>query len=140
MALFNKKDVPAPDSGDWIGFLDKGVKFDGRLELSGAFRMDAQMKGTIVSNSTLVIGENARVEGEIQGNQVVVSGRFEGTLTAKGRVEIQAKGVVRGEIHAPCLMIEAGGIFDGRCHMTPQIEGKEPVSIPIRAAATATQG
>src|SRR5713226_9196325 len=136
MKLFDKKG--AQDSGDWIGFLDKGVKLDGRLELSGAFRMDAQLKGTIVSNATLVIGENARVEGEIQGNQVVVAGRFDGTLTAKGRVEIQPKGVVRGEIHAPCLVIEAGGIFDGRCHMTGNAEGQEPVEIPIRAAA-ATQ-
>ena len=80
-----------------------------------------------------------RSEGEIQGNQVVVIGRFEGILTAKGRVEIQAKGVVRGEVHTPCLMIEAGGIFDGRCHMTGNAEGQEPVEIPIRAAA-ATQG
>lgn len=135
MKLFDKKG--AQDSGDWIGFLDKGVKLDGRLELSGAFRLDSQLKGTIVSNSTLVLGENSRVEGEIQGNQVVVAGRFEGTLTAKGRVEIQTKGVVRGEIHAPCLIIEAGGIFDGRCHMTGQAEGKEAVSIPIRAAAVA---
>ena len=66
--------------------------------------------------------------------------RFDGTLTAKGRVEIQAKGVVRGEIHAPCLMIEAGGIFDGRCHMTGGAEGQEPLAIPIRAAAAALQG
>lgn len=133
MKLFDKKG--AQDSGDWIGFLDKGVKLDGRLELSGAFRLDSQLKGTIVSNSTLVLGENARVEGEIQGNQVVIAGRFEGTLKAKGRVEIQSKGVVRGEIHAPCLLIEAGGIFDGRCHMTGNAEGQEPVEIPIRAAA-----
>ena len=138
MKMFDRKN--AGESGDWIGFLDKGVKFDGRLELSGAFRMDASLKGTIVSNSTLVLGENARVEGEIQGNQVVVAGRFDGTLTAKGRVEIQAKGVVRGEIHAPCLMIEAGGIFDGRCHMTGGAEGQEPLAIPIRAAAAALQG
>jgi cytoskeletal protein CcmA (bactofilin family) len=135
MKLFDKK--AAQDSGDWIGFLDKGVNLDGRIELSGAFRLDANLKGTIVSNSTLVLGENARVEGEIQGNQVVIAGRFEGKLTAKGRVEIQTKGVVRGEIHAPCVMIEAGGIFDGRCHMTGNAEGSEPVAIPIRAA-TAT--
>ncbi len=124
----------ASESGEWIGFLDRGVKLEGRLELAGTFRLDAQMKGTIVSQSTLVIGENAVVEGQIEGNQVVVAGRVEGVLIAKGRVEIQAKGVVRGEVHAPCLVIEAGGIFDGRCHMTTAGEGEEPLTIPIRAA------
>ncbi len=69
---------------------------------------------------------------EVRG--MMVAGRFEGILKAKGRVEIQAKGVVRGEVHAPCLVIEAGGIFDGRCHMTAAGEGQEPVTIPIRAA------
>jgi len=125
-------------SGEWIGFLEKGVILEGRLELAGTFRIDCQMKGTIVSNSTVVIGENAKVEGEIDGNHVVIGGRFEGVLTAKGRVEILGKGVVRGEVHAPCLVIEAGGILDGRCHMTNVEEGKQPLTIPIRAASAST--
>ncbi|HUK52280.1 MAG TPA: polymer-forming cytoskeletal protein [Candidatus Binatia bacterium] len=126
-------------SGEWIGFLDKGVSLEGRLDLSGTFRIDCQMKGTIVSSSTVVIGENGRVEGEISGNHVIVGGRFEGVLSAKGRVEIQSKGVVRGEVRAPCLVIDAGGILDGRCQMTSAEEGKQPLTIPIRAAsATST--
>jgi cytoskeletal protein CcmA (bactofilin family) len=133
MKLFDRNNtIP---SGEWIGFLDRGVKLDGRIELAGMFRIDCQMKGTIVSESTIVLGENARVEGEIDGNQVVIGGRFEGVLTAKGRVEILAKGIVRGEVHAPCLVIEAGGILDGRCHMTNVEEGKQPLTIPIRAAS-----
>ena len=122
-------------SGEWIGFLDKGVSLEGRLDLTGTFRIDCQMKGTIASSSTVVIGENGRVEGEINGNHVIVAGRFDGILAAKGRVEIQAKGVVRGEVRAPCLVIEAGGIFDGRCQMTSAEEGKQPLTIPIRAAS-----
>ena len=125
-------------SGEWIGFLDKGVALEGKIELAGTFRIDCQMKGTIVSNSTVVIGENAKVEGEIDGNHVVVGGRFEGVLKAKGRVEILSKGVVRGEVRAPCLVIEAGGILDGRCHMTNVEEGKAPLTIPIRAASATT--
>ncbi|HMD31337.1 MAG TPA: polymer-forming cytoskeletal protein [Candidatus Acidoferrales bacterium] len=128
----------AAPSGEWIGFLEKGVILEGRLELAGTFRIDCQMKGTIVSSSTVVIGENAKVEGEIDGNHVVVGGRFDGVLKAKGRVEILAKGVVRGEVHAPCMVIEAGGILDGRCHMTNVEEGKQTLTIPIRAAAATT--
>jgi len=64
---------------------------------------------------------------------VVIAGRFDGVIFAKGRVEIQAKGVVTGEVHSPCLVIEAGGIFDGRCHMLTSMEASRPVTIPIRA-------
>jgi len=73
------------------------------------------------------------VEGQIEGNRVVISGRFDGVIFAKGRVEIQAKGVVTGEVHAPCMVIDPGGIFDGRCHMLASSEAASTVTIPIRA-------
>ena len=125
------------EAGDWIGFLDKGVKLEGTLELSGTFRIDAEVKGTLISKQSLILGENARVEGQIEGNHVVVGGRFEGVILAKGLVEIQPKGVVTGEIHTPCLVIEAGGIFDGRCHMLASAEAPKALTIPVRAASPA---
>jgi cytoskeletal protein CcmA (bactofilin family) len=130
------KEAP-PESGEWIGFLDKGVKLEGSLELAGTFRIDTQVKGNIVSQQSLILGENAKVEGQIEGNHIVVGGRFDGVIFAKGRVEIQAKGVVTGEIHSPCLVIEAGGIFDGRCHMLTSSEATKPLTIPIRAPSEA---
>lgn len=125
------------EAGEWIGFLDKGVKLEGTLELTGTFRIDATVKGNIISGQSLILGENAKVEGQIEGNHVVVGGRFDGVIFAKGRVEIQPKGVVTGEIHAPCLVIEAGGIFDGRCHMLASSEAAGSVTIPIRATSEA---
>jgi cytoskeletal protein CcmA (bactofilin family) len=122
------------DSGEWIGFLDKGVRLEGTLELAGTFRLDAQVKGTIIAQQSLILGENAKVEGQIEGNHVIVGGRFDGVIFAKGRVEIQAKGVVTGEVHTPCLVIEPGGIFDGRCHMLASAETSKTVTIPVRAA------
>ncbi len=58
----------------------------------------------------------------------------DGVIFAKGRVEIEAKGVVTGEVHAPCMVIDPGGIFDGRCHMLGSSETASTVTIPIRAA------
>src|SRR6202521_5341761 len=120
--------------GEWSGFLDRTVRFEGTLEFSGTLRIEAQVKGNILSNQTLVLGEGAKVEGQIEGNQVIIAGRFDGVIFAKGRVEIQAKGVVSGEIHTPCLVIEPGGIFDGRCHMLAASESTKPLTTPIRAA------
>ncbi len=123
------------DGAEWTGFLDKGVRFDGTLEVAGTFRIDGRVKGNILSDQTLVLGEGAQVEGQIEGNQVIILGRFDGVIFAKGRVQIQAKGVVSGEIHAPCLVVEPGGIFDGRCHMLGASEAAKPLTIPIRAVS-----
>jgi cytoskeletal protein CcmA (bactofilin family) len=126
--------APEPQ-GEWSGFLDRTVRFEGTLEFSGTLRIEAQVKGNILSNQTLVLGEGAKVEGQIEGNQVIIAGRFDGVIFAKGRVEIQSKGVVSGEIHAPCLVIEPGGIFDGRCHMTSSSPAAKAVTIPFRSAS-----
>src|SRR6266699_1530885 len=124
----------AAEAGEFAGFMDRTVRLEGTLEFTGTFRLDAQVRGNIISSQTLVLGEAARVEGQIEGNHVVISGRFDGVIFAKGRVEIQTKGIVTGEIHTPCLVIEPGGIFDGQCHMLAASEAAKPLTIPSRAA------
>jgi cytoskeletal protein CcmA (bactofilin family) len=124
------------DAGEWTGFLERGVKLEGKLETTGTFRVDAAMKGTLVSSETLILGENATVEGQIEGHLVIVAGQFDGTIHAAGKVEILPKAIVSGEIYTPCLIIEPGGMFDGRCHMissSTHDATRAPVAIPIRS-------
>jgi cytoskeletal protein CcmA (bactofilin family) len=96
--------------------------------------VEGEIKGLLISKHNLILGEEARVEGQIEGNDVVISGRFNGVIFAKGRVEIHAKGIVTGEIHSHCLVIEPGGVFDGECHIIPPTEAAKPIAIPIRAS------
>jgi len=120
-------------SEEWTGFIDQGVTLEGTLTVTGTFRINGNVKGNIISEQTVILGEGAKVEGQIEGNRVVISGRFDGVIFAKGRVEIQSKGIVTGEIHTPCLLIEPGGVFDGQCHMLATSETAKPLTIPIRA-------
>ncbi len=134
MAWGSKGREKSQESSEFTGFLDKNVRLEGTLEASGVLRLDAQMKGNILSSHSLILGEGARIEGQIEGNHVAIAGKFDGVIFAKGRVEIQPKGVVTGEIHTPCLVIEPGGIFDGQCHMLTASETAKPLTIPIRPA------
>jgi cytoskeletal protein CcmA (bactofilin family) len=122
------------DGGNWTGFIEQGVRFEGKLEVTGIFRIDGELKGTVISEQILVLGENARVEGQIEGNQVLISGRFDGTIFAKAKVEIQSKAIVTGEIYSRCLVIHPGGVFDGTCHMISSTPVSKTLSIPIRSA------
>ena len=123
------------DSGEWTGFLEQGVRVDGKLETQGTFRINSEMKGTLASQGTLVIGEQAAVEGEIAGNQVIVAGRFDGTLRATKKVEIQSTGIITGDVHAPCVIIEPGAVFEGQCHILPPGDDVRAIVIAMRSAA-----
>jgi cytoskeletal protein CcmA (bactofilin family) len=122
------------ETAEWTGFLEPGAKFEGTLETKGMFRVDSQMKGTLVSREVLILGEHAEVEGEILGNQVMISGRFDGTIRATSRVEIQAKAIVRGEIHSPCVIIEPEAAFDGKCHVVISTDSPNSILISVRSA------
>ncbi len=126
------------ESSEWTGFLEKGVRLEGKLETSGTLRIDSAMKGTITSEGMLILGEHAQVEGEIVGNCVVILGRFTGTIRAKRRVEIHPKAIVSAEVHTPCLVIEPGSVFDGECHLPRLSEATKAVAISIHSIAQAT--
>lgn len=134
-ALFDRK---SQDSGEWSGFLEQGTKLEGRLESPGTLRIDSQVKGTITSEATIILGENARADGELAGSTVIIEGRFDGAIRARHKVELQSKAIVTGEIETPDLMIEPGAIFDGRCHIVRTQERTKPITIPIRSTAAAS--
>jgi len=123
-------------SVEWTGFLERGVKVEGRLETTGTFRIDSQMKGHLFSEDTLIIGEHAVVEGQITGNEIFVAGRCDGIIRAKARLELQRKAIVTGEVHTSCLVIDSGAVFDGQCFLSPSPESS-PIVIPVRFAAIA---
>ncbi|HXE74875.1 MAG TPA: polymer-forming cytoskeletal protein [Candidatus Xenobia bacterium] len=122
---------------DWIGFLDKGVRLEGTLELAGTFRIDGEVRGTVRSKERLIIGEGGRVEGEVIASVVSVSGKVHGKVNGLTRVEILPTGSVEGEVHTPCLVIEAGGVIEGRCHMRAEAKPQrapQPMPIPAHSS------
>lgn len=120
------------EAGEWTGFLEKGVRLEGKLEAGGTFRLDSEVKAAIVSHDTLILGEHALVEGDIEGNVVLIAGRFSGKIQARRRVEIQARAIVTGEIQTPCLMVEPGAVFDGQCLVPVATPDLPPLSVPVR--------
>jgi len=124
---------------DWTGFLEQGVRFEGKLEAAGTLRIDSEVKGTLVSHETLILGEHAVVEGEIIGHHVLIDGRFTGNVHARGRVEIRPHAIVAGQIETPCLIVEPGSIFDGECYMPVEKGVAKPIAITVRSAVATAE-
>lgn len=120
-------------SEEWAGFLDERVKIEGKLESKGTLRINSAVKGSLVCEGTLIVGATATIEGEINAKHLVIAGRFDGIIHAESKVEIQLNAIVSGEIFSPCLVIEPGGLFDGRFHMVRDGKPEETIAIPVRS-------
>lgn len=98
-------------------FLGAGTEFVGRLKFKSAVRLDGFFQGEVESNGELIVGQGAVVVAQIQVARASISGRVEGKIVASEKVEIMKNGQVYGEIITPCLSVEEGAVFQGRCSM-----------------------
>lgn len=111
-----------------IVFTGPGTEFEGSLKAgAGTVHLNSSFKGKASSDGTISIGNDADVDAEISARAVTISGKLKGSAKAVERLEIKANGVMLGDISTPVLVVEAGGFFDGQCHM--------PIPEPEKAAA-----
>jgi len=103
-----------------LSHLGKGTELTGDLSFISGLRVDGIVKGKVRSEAILEIGPAGKVDAEIQVRRILIRGEFRGAIHASDRVEILKDGKVFGDIYSPCLIIEAGALFEGRCNMIDQ--------------------
>ena len=110
-----------------------GCEFQGILVLRGPGRIDGSLAGEIVGSDLVWIGESARVEADVEAEEVVVEGHLEGRVSARRRIALRPTAHVVGSVAAPSVEASDGCFLEGRCITTPPA-GDEPP--PAAAAAS----
>jgi cytoskeletal protein CcmA (bactofilin family) len=118
-------------TGALNGFLDSGARFEGTLSFDDVFRIDGHFRGVVISDSELVVGDRAVIEGEIRVGRLAVSGTIRGAIHARERVEVHAGARIYAEIHTPVLVVEEGAVLQG-----PVEAGMQATAAPADVAAT----
>jgi cytoskeletal protein CcmA (bactofilin family) len=103
LVLKRDKERVGADFGEIRAFLGEGTQFKGVLSFAGA----------------------GQVSAEIEVGTLVVSGRVQGSITARERVELLRPSRVSGTIRTPCLVVAEGALFNGNCEMAGTDEASE---------------
>ena len=98
-------------------FLGEGTEFEGKLIFTGAVRLDGKFKGEILGKGTLVVGQGARIEADINVDSLMVGGDVRGAVEVRERMEIDTTGKFYGNIRTGIFVIHEGGLFEGNCQM-----------------------
>ena len=117
--------VPSIISGD--------VVIRGAIESEGEVQFDGEIEGDIRAKG-LIIGDGARVAGEVVAERVRVSGTVEGAIRAT-RVELAEGALVKGDIMHTALAIEAGAKFEGNVRHSDDPIGQGALPAASRATA-----
>jgi len=118
--LFQAGSQASPRPAEIIALLGRGTHFEGKLFFEGRVRIDGSFRGEIRGEDVLVIGEGAKVVGEVQvATCIVTGGEVEANIRARDAIELYAPAKVTGALHAPAIFIDRGVQFDGSCKMAP---------------------
>jgi cytoskeletal protein CcmA (bactofilin family) len=120
LGIFGKKKdskkLPKSNPNHITTLIGYGCEFEGNMSTSSSTRIDGKLKGRITGENSIVVGEDGLVLGEIKASETVVYGKVEGTIETNS-LEIKKSGIVLGDIFVESLIVEDGGIFNGRCTM-----------------------
>ena len=119
-----------------------GTTIEGDITFTGGLRVDGHVRGSVIASDgksgTLVLSEQAQIEGEIRVSHVVINGTVVGPVHAGEYVELQAKANVTGDVYYKTLEIQLGAVLQGR--LVYQNDSKSDKVVPFKPAAADRDG
>jgi cytoskeletal protein CcmA (bactofilin family) len=121
--MFDKKKSPPQKRIDSL--IGAGTTVHGDVTFTGGLRIDGAVHGKVAAvdteSATLVVSEQARVDGEVRVSHVVINGSVSGPVTARDYLELQAKARVNGDVEYRTLEMHVGAIVQGKLvHSEPE--------------------
>ena len=96
--------------------LSSDLFIKGNLTTSGDIQIEGEVEGNIKA-SLLTVGQNAKIKGEINTNELIINGFVSGTIRSK-KVTLTSSAKVEGDIIHNTIAIETGAHFEGSIEKT----------------------
>ena len=116
-----------------------GTRIEGNVTFAGGLRVDGEIVGNVTAvseqASTLLVSEQARIDGEIRVSHLVVNGTINGPVHASEFLELQAKSRVIGDVQYSRIEMHLGAIVEGR--LVHSSNAVKPVELKIASSKPA---
>jgi cytoskeletal protein CcmA (bactofilin family) len=101
----------ARSSFDSVSTLGPGIVITGNIICEGSTQIFGRVTGDIQA-AQIVVGDGARVEGNLTALEVAINGAFKGTIRGNN-VRLKGTATVEGEIFSKSLTVEENVQFEG---------------------------
>ena len=92
-----------------------GSFVSGDVKINGFIRVDGDIDGKIETSSNVIIGEKARIRGNIDAASVGIGGIVIGDITAPKGIKLLSNSVLIGNVTTKSIQIEENVVFNGHC-------------------------
>ena len=108
MAIFN-------DDISINSLIGAGSAIKGNVKINGFTRIDGDLDGNIETAGKIIIGEKARIRGNITAKAVTIGGIVNGDIIAPEQVHLLSSSAVIGNIQTHRLVADQNVILHGHC-------------------------
>ena len=118
--MFGKDKIKGVNSSEMETVIGSGTSVQGTISSQGGVRIDGKLEGGVLEASSVIVGENGEVQGDITAHTAVIGGKVIGNTVASSSIEILANAEIHGDIKTHALAIAEGATFEGNCTMTKE--------------------
>ncbi len=91
--------------------------FKGELSFNAKAQINGRFEGKVDGKGELIVANGATCAAEVNTSAVQVDGNVEGPINASDKVQLNAKGAVKGDITAAKMTMAEGASFYGMCNV-----------------------
>lgn len=95
--------------------IGKGSTIAGDVKINGFLRIDGDIKGKIETTSNVIVGDSARIKGNINASSIVIGGIVIGDVIAPKGIKLLENSILIGDVSTKSLQIGENVIFNGHC-------------------------
>ena len=95
--------------------IGKGSAISGNLKVNGFIRIDGDIDGSLETDGNVIVGENARIRGDLTAKSVIIGGIIKGNIKANESVQILAEAAVIGDVISHKVQIDGSALIHGHC-------------------------
>lgn len=95
--------------------IGKGSAISGNMKVNGFIRIDGDIDGNLETDGNVIVGENARIRGDLTAKSVIIGGIIKGNIRANESVKILAEAAVIGDIISRKVQVDGSAIIHGHC-------------------------
>ena len=108
----------APTPGRIDSLIGVGTRIEGTVHFTGGLRVDGEIHGAVeavtAAASTLVVSDQARVEGAVNVSHLVLNGTIVGPVHVEHTLEMQPKARIIGDVSYASIEMHQGAVIEGR--------------------------
>ena len=95
--------------------IGKGSAISGNLKVNGFIRIDGDIDGNLETDGNVIVGELARIRGNLTAKSVIIGGIIKGNVTASESIKVLSDAAVIGDVISRKVQIDASAVIHGHC-------------------------